>query len=412
MRIVVKNLPESTTKEEIEKEFSKHGKITDVFMVNNEQGKFRRICFIGYIEEKDGMEAIKYRDGSMFKNHKIRCETTKEDSYETSESEERMIRYSRKIFIRNIPADADERFISDVFKEYGEVEEVGLLPRHEGKGAYVKFSKGECALEAYRKVKLIGGVKPRMRPWKDRGEKREHEHYNTLFFNFESVVKKICESERIGIKDLVDVNDKDLGARMARAETHLVQETKEFLENNGIYLDHLTGSVDRKKLIVRNMELMKCLDLVDNGCKISIAPSKCLALLKFDSEEDAKRCYKKLSLRRMREHVIYCEYAPICNAPSKREEPPKEHTEKKSRKGTNKLLIRNVPFQASKEDVRKIFDSFHVVNVRIPVKREGTSRGFCFVTFQSPEEVSAAIEYFGSSTHLYGRRLVLEKAKS
>ncbi|CAD26357.2 POLYADENYLATE BINDING PROTEIN 2 [Encephalitozoon cuniculi GB-M1] len=413
MRIVVKNLPASTTKEEIEKEFSRHGKITDVFMARNEQGKFRRICFVGYMEEKDGVEAIRYRDGSLFKNQRIACEEVREGSPEIGESEERMIKYSRKIFIRNVPAEANEQFVRDVFKEYGEIEEVGLLDRREGKGAYVKFSRGECALEAYRKVQFIGGVKARMCPWKDRAEKRQYEHYNTLFFSFESIVKRICESERVSIRDVVDVNDKDLGARMARIETHLVQETKKFLESNGIYLDHLTGSVDRNMLIVRNMELMKCLDLVDDRCKISVAPSKCLALLKFDKEEDARRCYRKLSLKRVKEHVVYCEYAPICSVPeSTGEEPSKRPPEEASGQLMNKLLIRNVPFQASKEEIRKIFGSFHVVDVRIPVKREGSSRGFCFVTLNSPDDVTAAIEHFGSSTHLYGRRLVLERAKS
>ncbi|AFM98749.1 RNA binding domain-containing protein [Encephalitozoon hellem ATCC 50504] len=411
MRIVVKDLPESTTKEEVEKEFSKHGKITDVFMAKNERGKFRRICFIGYMGEKEGMEAIRYRDGSLFKNQKIRCEALREGAAQTSESEERMIKYSRKIFIRNIPTESDEQLIHDVFKEYGEIEEVGLLDLRERKGAYVKFSKGECALEAYRNVKIIGGMKARMFPWKDKAEKGRYEHYNTLFFNFESIVKRICESERIGIKELVDVNDKDLGTRMALIETHLVQETKEFLENNGIYLDNLTGDTDKKTLIIRNMELMKCLDLIDSRCKISIAPSKCLALLKFEEEEEARKCYRKLNLKRMKEQVIYCEYAPMCNvSKSTREEMPED----KPRKGQpiNKLLIRNVPFQASEEEIRRMFNSFHVVDVRIPVKREGTSRGFCFVTLGSPDEVTAAIKHFGSSTHLYGRRLVLEKAKS
>ncbi|AFN83466.1 polyadenylate binding protein 2 [Encephalitozoon romaleae SJ-2008] len=411
MRIVVKDLPLSTTKEEIEKEFSKHGRITDVFMARNGQGRFRRICFIGYMEEKEGVEAIKYRNGSLFKNQKIRCEALKEDIVQMGESEKRMVKYSRKIFIRNVPMEVSEQIIHDTFKEYGEIEEVGLLDLKEGKGAYVKFSEGECAVEAYRSVKTIGGMKARMYPWKDKAEKSQYEHYNTLFFSFESVVKRICESERIAAKDLVDINDKDLGARMALIETHLVQETKEFLENNGIYLDNLTGEIDKRTLIIRNMELMKCLDLVDSGCKISIAPSKCLALLKFEEEEEARKCYKKLSLKRMKEKVIYCEYAPVCNIPKDtKEEMPKDYSKKD--RAINKLLVRNVPFQASEKEIRKIFDSFHVVDVRIPIKREGTSRGFCFVTLGSPDEVDAAIRHFGSSTHLYGRRLVLEKAKS
>lgn len=413
MRIAVKNVPASMTREEIEKEFSQHGKITDVFMARDGQGAFRRVCFVGYLEEKDGLEAIRYRNGSLLKNQRIRCEEAAEESREASESEERMVRYSRKIFVRDVPEDADEGFVRRVFGEYGEIEEAGLVTRKAGTGAYVKFRKGECAVDAFRRTKFIGGIKARMLPWKDKENKQRHEHYNTLFFSFESIVKRICERERLGVRDVVDVGDKDLGARMARIEAHLVQETKEFLESNGIHLDRLTGGVDKKTLIVRNMELMRCLDLVGNGCKISIAPSKCLALLRFDNEEEAKRCHRKLCLRRVKEDVVYCEYAPVSGAretcvggaaatPSVR----------KGKEGLNKLLVRNVPFQASPEEIKKIFGMFDVVGVRLPVKREGSSRGFCFVTFNSPDDVTAAIEHFGSSTHLYGRRLVLERAKS
>jgi len=44
-------------------------------------------------------------------------------------------------------------------------------------------------------------------------------------------------------------------------------------------------------------------------------------------------------------------------------------------------------------------------------KPGGEGRGFCFVEFISPADAKRAMETLMHSTHLYGRRLVLEWAK-
>lgn len=415
MRIIVRDLPVKITKEEIEKEFSRHGKITDVFMVKNDVGEFKRVCFIGYLEEDAGARAIKYHNGALFRNHRIRCDVTREpDVKRTNESVERMIKYSKQLFVGNIPDGVDESHLRETFEKYGKVSSVEMMRQKGGSGARVEFSVGECAVNGYREVKMIGGARVNISAWRDTTSKDCYEHYNSLFFNFESIIKRTCESENIDVKDLVNIRDKNLGVRISQIETHLVQQTKEFLENNGIFLDRLSGDVDRKVLILRNMELMRCLDLVKGDCRIDVAPSKCLALLRFKNEREAAECYKGLNLRRMREHVIYCEYAPLCDGTSQDRDEVKQHNvEIRNKQMNNKLLVRNVPFQASEDEIRKIFDPYvRVVSVRIPIKREGTSRGFCFVTLDSADDVTTAIEYFGNSTHLYGRRLVLERAKS
>lgn len=411
MRITVRNLPVTTTQEDISREFSKHGKITDICMLKDDSGGFRRICFIGYLEEKAAVRAVEYYDGSFFRNQRISCEVAKKGERRINESEERMIRYSKQLFVKGIPCDITEDALRRIFEKYGEIDNIETLDIRNGRNAHVLFRDGECAVEAYRDVRLIGGMRTRISAWRKKVSQGSCERYNSLFFNFESVIKRTCENENIDVRDLVNIKDKDLGARIALMETHLVQQTKEFLENNGIYLNRLTGETDKKTLILRNMELMKCLDLVKESCRVEIAPSRCLALLKFRGEREALECYKKMNLKRMKEHVVYCEYAPICKAPEESEIKPLNQTSKD--KKNNKLLVRNVPFQASEEEIRKIFGSYvHVVDVRIPVKREGSMRGFCFVTLNSADDVSNAIEYFGNSTHLYGRRLVLDRAKS
>jgi multiple RNA-binding domain-containing protein 1 len=75
-----------------------------------------------------------------------------------------------------------------------------------------------------------------------------------------------------------------------------------------------------------------------------------------------------------------------------------------------KLVVRNVPFQASRRELLVLFGSFgQLRKVRLPKKFDGTHRGFAFVEFMNSKEASAAFKSL-SSTHLYGRHLVIERA--
>ncbi|RNF09969.1 hypothetical protein TraAM80_01808 [Trypanosoma rangeli] len=83
-----------------------------------------------------------------------------------------------------------------------------------------------------------------------------------------------------------------------------------------------------------------------------------------------------------------------------------------------KLVVKNVPFEATEKDIRDLFSAFSEIrSVRLPRKshqfsshRENNHRGFAFVEFLSEEEAKRAMETL-KATHLYGRHLVLQYAK-
>lgn len=78
---------------------------------------------------------------------------------------------------------------------------------------------------------------------------------------------------------------------------------------------------------------------------------------------------------------------------------------------TNKLVVRNVAFQATQTEIRALFSTFgSVKRVRIPWKLGGAHRGFAFVELSSHQEALNAMNSLASS-HLYGRHLVIEWAK-
>jgi len=76
-----------------------------------------------------------------------------------------------------------------------------------------------------------------------------------------------------------------------------------------------------------------------------------------------------------------------------------------------KLLVRNVAFEATRKELASLFGAVgQLKSVRIPKKFDGNHRGFAFVEFVTQQEAQAAIDTV-SGTHLYGRRLVVERAK-
>ena len=160
MRIIIKNLPESTKKEELEAAFSKHGKITDIYMLLNSKGQFRRVGFIGYEKDEEAKKAQAYHDNSMFKNHKISVEIAKEEAVESAtkgESESRRVLYTKTIYVKNLNLNADVDLIRDEFEKIGKVVDIKIEQRKEDANVVVKFKEGQHAVDALQKIRILGG---------------------------------------------------------------------------------------------------------------------------------------------------------------------------------------------------------------------------------------------------------------
>jgi multiple RNA-binding domain-containing protein 1 len=82
---------------------------------------------------------------------------------------------------------------------------------------------------------------------------------------------------------------------------------------------------------------------------------------------------------------------------------------KKTEKKT-KIIIKNLPFEASKKDIKALFGAYgQLRTVRVPKKFDQSARGFAFADFVTAKEAENAMEAL-SNTHLLGRRLVLDFA--
>ncbi|KXT16620.1 hypothetical protein AC579_6665 [Pseudocercospora musae] len=92
------------------------------------------------------------------------------------------------------------------------------------------------------------------------------------------------------------------------------------------------------------------------------------------------------------------------------EERRKADVEKKAATAKTKLVIKNLPFEASKKDVRALLGAYgQLRSVRVPKKMDRAARGFGFAEFTTIREAQSAMEAL-RDTHLLGRRLVIDFA--
>ncbi|KAK7739886.1 Multiple RNA-binding domain-containing protein 1 [Cytospora paraplurivora] len=94
------------------------------------------------------------------------------------------------------------------------------------------------------------------------------------------------------------------------------------------------------------------------------------------------------------------------------EERRREDKAKKVAGQRTKIVVKNLAFEASKTDLRRLLGTYGKLRVvRIPKKFGNSSRGFAFAEFESPREAENAIKSL-KDTHLLGRRLVLDYAEA
>mmetsp|Transcript_25054 Transcript_25054/g.61723 ORF Transcript_25054/g.61723 Transcript_25054/m.61723 type:complete len:824 (-) Transcript_25054:1384-3855(-) len=131
--------------------------------------------------------------------------------------------------------------------------------------------------------------------------------------------------------------------------------------------------------------------------------------VELSSQSAAEKAIKKLNGKMVDGHAWELS---ISSSRGKKTTTTTSKTPKTGGKNPTKLIVRNVPFQATRTELLKLFGSFgQLRKVRLPKKFDGSHRGFAFVDFVTSKEAQEAMSSL-SRTHLYGRHLVLEWASN
>ena len=150
---------------------------------------------------------------------------------------------------------------------------------------------------------------------------------------------------------------------------------------------------------------------VGGGASLSMG----FGFVTFKSKSSSLRALKELQHETLDGHKLELQFS---HSPQAGRESSAD-TSSKRKKSVNpkgpktKILMRNVPFESSRKELLQLCGTFgKLKNLRLPKKQNeaGHHRGFCFVEYVTGEDARSAFESLYDSTHLYGRRLVLEWA--
>lgn len=473
---------------------------------------------------------------------------------------------SGRIFARNLSYTATEESLTELFQKFGPLTEVNVpvdkTTRRIKGFAFVTFMMPEHAVSAFseldgstyqgRLLHLIpakskdgedeseeaGSNFKKSKALKDKKESGKSHNWNSLFLGASAVADLMSEKYSVDKADIIlgdDRGGKTAAVRLALGETQIVQETKKYLESEGVRLKAFDQPPEKRAkniIIAKNLPAktpaseMKYL-FAKFGVlgRVLLPPGGITAIIEFIDPGEARKAFTNLAYTRFHNTPLYLEWAPedtftgpLSEAPRELKDEKKENTKDwsdndepaapqpdsilfvknlnfdtgdetlrahfencgkiyscnvaskknaktgqklsmgfgfvtfwmkaaadkalkelqhsklddhalelkrsnrasdnkevntrkvtKAGKPSTKILVRNVAFQATKHELAELFKIYgELSSVRLPKKLSGQHRGFGFIEFAAKTDAKKAMEELSGSTHLYGRRLVLE----
>ena len=130
--------------------------------------------------------------------------------------------------------------------------------------------------------------------------------------------------------------------------------------------------------------------------------------VEFRTKEDAQSALATMNGHKLDGHELLIKASH--KALDAAEERRKEDMARKIAGRRTKIIIKNLPFETTKKDVRALFSPYgQLRSVRVPKKFDSSTRGFAFADFVTAREAENAMDVL-QGTHLLGRRLNLDFA--
>lgn len=208
----------------------------------------------------------------------------------------------------------------------------------------------------------------------------------------------------------VDLQSKTQG--FSAAETFAAEDTEAQLPTSTLFVRNLNFSTTTARLT----EVFSSLDgFLTAKVKTKTDPkrpgetlSMGFGFVEFRTKEQAQAALAVMDGYTLDQHklVVKTSHKGMDAAETRRQ----EDNAKKVAARRTKIIIKNLPFQATKQDVRSLFGAYgQLRSVRVPKKFDRSARGFAFADFVSSREAENAMDAL-KNTHLLGRKLVLEYA--
>ncbi|KAJ2498315.1 Multiple RNA-binding domain-containing protein 1 [Coemansia sp. RSA 1972] len=369
-----------------------------------------------------------------------------------------------RLFVRNLPYMATEDDLRTTFEPFGPLSEVHMPISKDTKRpkgfAYIAYLLPEHAVKAYKALdnKVFLGRLLHVLPGKEKPELRERDdslggfkssvkkerdakrkamagsdfNWNSLFLSADAVADSISERLNISKADLLSADsDGNPAVRLALAETHIVNDAKEYFEQHGVKLDRF-GDSERSDVVilVKNIpfstdedELRSLFGKHGSLGRVLVPPSRTIAIVEFMEPSEARAAFRHLAYKRIKDAPIYLErapkdvfdfaYNPAVHSKQVESDDVKKQIENirepvndaEHRSGPGQsgcvLFVKNLSFETTEDTLRRAFggvDNLASVTIRFKkdTKNEGKmlSMGFGFVEYKTPECAQKALDSF------------------
>ncbi|KAK3084206.1 hypothetical protein FSP39_010039 [Pinctada imbricata] len=297
------------------------------------------------------------------------------------------------LLVKNLPARTDVEELRSIFSKYGSVGRVILPPS--GITAIVEYLEPTEAKSGFRNLAYTKF------------------HHVPLYLEWApmEMLKPKEETEKMS-----DSAEKQ--SQMKKAEEEDSDSEDESPEpESTLFVKNLNFETTEETLkekfskcgIVRNVTIAKKKDTKMPGQMLSMG----YGFVEYMKRENAMKALKTLQLTDIEGHRVELKISNRTTAVADKGTTKRKQKEIKQK--TSNILVRNIPFEATKKEIFELFKVFgELKSVRLPKKAGGTGthRGFGFIDFLTKQDAKRAFDALCHSTHLYGRRLNLEWAES
>ena len=218
--------------------------------------------------------------------------------------------------------------------------------------------------------------------------------------------KVVEEKEEKESEEKKESEEETTRKREEPSETHTVGEEA---ESTTLYIKNLNWKTTEEGIrgLFGKVEGLKSVTLPKKkGPNGELLPMG-FGFVVYENRQQALKALNRFNEKALDGHVLQLKFSARKDVVTTK----KRKVTEAGNEGNTKLLIRNIPFEATRNELRELFGAYgQLKSLRLPKKFDGTSRGFVFVEYLSADDAKTAVKAL-SSTHLLGRKLVVEYAK-
>ncbi|XP_038560090.1 probable RNA-binding protein 19 [Micropterus salmoides] len=292
------------------------------------------------------------------------------------------------ILVKNLPAGVTTSELEELFSPHGSLGRVLLPPS--GLTAIIEFLEPTEAKRAFTRLAY---------------SKFQHV---PLYLEWAPVGVFVAAKPESVLEKVEPVKEE----KKEEEEEEDEEEEEESAPGSTLFIKNLNFSTTEEKL---QETFSKCGKV--KSCSISRKKDKTGKLLsmgygfvQYQTAEAAQKALRQLQHCTVDDHQLELK---ISERATRTTEVSRKKKQVEKKQTGSKILVRNVPFQATVREIRELFCTFgELKTVRLPKKAAGSGnhRGFGFIDFVTKQDAKKAFAALCHSTHLYGRRLVLEWA--